>query len=400
MFLAFEIATIAASIIIFLLTVILFVEVMGCYLPVRRLPEGDHQPGPIAVIIPAHNEASSIEQTLKSVLAQSRSMDRVIVVADNCTDETAQVAEKAGADCLVRIDTENRGKGYALQFALDHLKGDPPETVVFVDADCTLNKGALLALATTAERKLRPVQALYLMKAPLGANARLRVGEFAWAFLNNVRMTGLDRLFGVSRITGAGIALPWKTASTLNVGSGEIVEDLAMTLSLTAQKQPPYLLRDAIVTSEFPTNEDALTKQRARWEHGSQRLAVRQAFPCFFKGVFTGNIGLSAIALDLLVPPIINLFGLILAAFFVSIVAWFMGASIAFGFALGAMLLFGVSVIAGWLKVGRESLPVSSLMGLLPFFLAKTRIYGDEGRASAKQWTATRSGETDRNAGD
>ncbi len=397
MFLAFEIAILIASIITFVLALILFVEVIGAFLPMRKKVVDDFKPGPIAVVIPAHNEATSIEATLHSVLGQLRSIDRVIVIADNCTDETAEIAETAGAQCLVRNDRKRLGKGYALQFALEHLKNQPSQSVVFVDADCVLSEGALLSLAATAEREDRPVQALYLMQAPPEASARLRIGEFAWAFLNHVRMSGLDRIFGVSRITGAGIALPWRIASTLNVGSGEIVEDLSMTLTLTEQRKAPRLLHDAIVTSEFPTSEDALTKQRARWEHGSQRLAMRRSIPCFGHGILTGNLRLIAIAFDLMIPPTINFLGLLLAVFTLSVMTMMAGAPAAFGFATASMVLFAISIVAGWFKIGKDVLPLSSLVGLLPFLVAKTRIYGGEGRRSSKQWTATRSGETDKN---
>ena len=396
----FEIAVALASIAVFLLSVFLFLEIVGAYLPQRKKQADDGTPGPIAVVIPAHNEAASIGATLSSVLAQARNVDRVIVVADNCSDDTAEIALRAGAQSWVRVDDLHRGKGYALQFALDRLKDAPPETVVFVDADCTLSDGSLMKLAATAEREERPIQALYLMKAPPEATARLRVAEFAWAFLNHARMSGLDRLFGVSRITGAGVALPWSTAATLNVGSGEIVEDLALTLTLTDRKKAPLLQVDALVTSEFPTAEDALAKQRARWEHGSQRLAARRALPSFSKGVTSGDIRLVAIAGDIMIPPIVNLFAAILVMFAISLIAWFMGAAAPLPFVAGALILFAASVVAGWFKVGRAALPFSSLRGLVPFLAAKSQVYGAEGRASAKQWTPTRSGEIDGNAGE
>ncbi|MEM9617596.1 MAG: glycosyltransferase family 2 protein [Pseudomonadota bacterium] len=396
----FEIAVLIASIAIFALAGFLFLEIIGAMALRRRRVADDREPGPIAVVIPAHNEAASIKTTLSSVLSQARETDRVIVVADNCHDNTAELAAQSGAECWERVDEHHRGKGYALQFALDGLKDAPPQTVVFIDADCTLADGALSKLAAASENEDRPVQALYLMQPPGEASPRLRVAAFAWAFLNHARMRGLDRLFGVSRITGAGIALPWRIASSLNVGSGEIVEDLALTLTLTEQKTPPLLLLDALVTSEFPMADDALAKQRARWEHGSQNLAARRAAPCFVKGVLSGNLRLSVIAMDLMIPPIVNLFGLILTVFVLSIAAFFTGAVAPFGFSLGALVLLSVSVVAGWFVVGRQVAPLSSLTGLLPFLAAKGRIYGAEGRTSAKQWTPTRSGGVDGNTGE
>ena len=213
-------------------------------------------------------------------------------------------------------------------------------------------------------------------------------------------MSGLDRLFGVSRITGAGIALPWNIASALDVASGEIVEDLALTLTLTEQKTAPLLLADALVTSEFPNEDAALAKQRARWEHGSQNIAFRRALPCLLKGISKGDARLFAISLDMMIPPLVNFLILIMAVFAASLMAWFLGARAPLGFAAGAGFWFGAAVVLGWISVGRESLPLSSLRGLAPFIAAKGKIYGAEGRASAKRWTPTRSGGGDGDAGE
>ncbi|MHA7873219.1 MAG: glycosyltransferase family 2 protein, partial [Hyphococcus sp.] len=311
----FNISLLIVSAGVFLLAAFLFLEVVGAIAPLRRTHRGGQAPGPVAIVIPAHNEAASIGATLAAVLAQHREGDRVIVVADNCTDDTAARAAAAGAECWERNDPSRRGKGYALQFALDRLKDDPPETVVFIDADCIASADGLLRLAGAAQETKRPVQALHLMQAPAGAGPRLKVAAFAWLFLNHVRMRGLDRLFSVSRITGAGIALPWPIAGALDMASGEIVEDLALTLALTRQKNPPLFFPETLVTSEFPTAEEALAKQRARWEHGSQRLALKTAAPNFFLGLREGDARLSAIAADMMIPPVANLLMLILAVF-------------------------------------------------------------------------------------
>jgi cellulose synthase/poly-beta-1,6-N-acetylglucosamine synthase-like glycosyltransferase len=396
----FEIAVLIPSVAVLLLASFLGAEVIGAFLPQRKRDGADGEPGPIAIVIPAHNEAASICGTLSSIQSQARPGDRVIVVADNCTDKTASVATSAGAQCWERTDPGHRGKGYALQFALDRLKKTPPETVIFVDADCTLADGGLIKLSSIAEREGRPVQALYLMKAPEGAGPRLRVSEFAWVFLNHVRMRGLDRLFGVSRFTGAGMALPWRLAERLDVGSGEIVEDLALTLDLTERRAAPILLLDVVVESEFPTTEEALAKQRARWEHGSQQLAARRALPSLVKAIASGNIKFFAIAFDLLIPPIMNLVGLIALVVAAGLVVAIAGALTPLIVSLTAMLIVSVSIAAAWVKFGKEALPLSSLSGLAPFLAAKRNIYNAEGRTSAKSWTPTRNGDADSNAGD
>src|SRR5205085_6347229 len=81
----------------------------------------------VAVLMPAHNEAAGIAASLATVTPQLVAGDRLLVVADNCVDDTAAVAAAAGAEVVQRRDTTRRGKGYALGFGLRHLAPDPPE---------------------------------------------------------------------------------------------------------------------------------------------------------------------------------------------------------------------------------------------------------------------------------
>src|SRR5215469_5483732 len=101
----------------------------------------------VAVVIPAHDEGAIIADTLRAIRPQIRSADRLIVVADNCLDDTAALAVAEGADVLTRNDPLHRGKGYALDFAIGHLVTDPPEVVLFIDADCRTDAHSIDLLA-------------------------------------------------------------------------------------------------------------------------------------------------------------------------------------------------------------------------------------------------------------
>src|SRR6266542_4065665 len=104
----------------------------------RRLPTrlADKPTVRFAVVVPAHNEEEGIAATIKSLLALDYPHNQfvVTVVADNCSDETAARAEKAGARVLVRHDVERRGKGYALAYAFERL-APQVDAIVVVDAD-------------------------------------------------------------------------------------------------------------------------------------------------------------------------------------------------------------------------------------------------------------------------
>ena len=140
-------------------TSVLLVEIVAAILTKRNF---DHfasniaRPS-IAVVVPAHNESAGLLPTLNDITAQLRRDDRLLVVADNCSDDTADVAEAAGAEVIKRNDLKNVGKGYALDFGFRYLKGNVPRIVIVVDADCRLEEGAINQLALTCNLTGKPV---------------------------------------------------------------------------------------------------------------------------------------------------------------------------------------------------------------------------------------------------
>jgi cellulose synthase/poly-beta-1,6-N-acetylglucosamine synthase-like glycosyltransferase len=79
-----------------------------------------------AVLVPAHNEATDIGNTIQALLLELTPQDRLIVIADNCIDETAKIARNLGATVLERQDLQHRGKGYALDYGLQSLASSMP----------------------------------------------------------------------------------------------------------------------------------------------------------------------------------------------------------------------------------------------------------------------------------
>jgi cellulose synthase/poly-beta-1,6-N-acetylglucosamine synthase-like glycosyltransferase len=257
--------------------------------------------------------------------------------------------------------------------------------------------GALQRVASVVVKEDRPAQALYLMKAPTGANPRLKVAEFAWAFMNSVRMRGLQRLFNVTRFTGAGFVAPWRQLENVQMGSAEIVEDLAITMQLIRQGAAPMLVADAVIESEFPGEDAALTRQSARWSIGSMRYGARASVGALIEGVKLERPQQIGAAIDLMIPPLTVFVSALLVIAGVCAAGWIaFGVSNPFALALAALVIAGGAIIAAWLKFGREILLASELCGLVQFLFSKVAVFGAKGRESAKSWTPTRSGsETD-----
>src|SRR6188768_103080 len=121
----------------------------------NKLPPRSSQTLRFDLIVPAHNEASIIQRTVKSLRAVEWPADRfrVLVVADNCTDATASIAREAGAEVLERHDTTHRGKGYALDYAFTSSRAKKfADAVVVVDADAEVSSNLLQAFASRLEQ--------------------------------------------------------------------------------------------------------------------------------------------------------------------------------------------------------------------------------------------------------
>src|SRR5258705_8901100 len=145
----------------------------------------------VAVVVPAHNESSGIVPAIEDIRPQLSDNDRLIVVADNCTDDTAAVAGKAGAEVIIRNDLQRIGKGYALGWGISHISDNPPDFVVFVDADCRIQSDAIELLSKACDSLQRPVQACFLMHSPENSPINHSLAKFAFLLRNWVRPLGL-----------------------------------------------------------------------------------------------------------------------------------------------------------------------------------------------------------------
>jgi cellulose synthase/poly-beta-1,6-N-acetylglucosamine synthase-like glycosyltransferase len=344
----------------------------------------------LAVLVPAHNEAGGIGPTLATITPQLRPGDRLVVVADNCTDTTAAEARQAGATVIERQDSIQRGKGYALDFGLRHLATTPPAVVVFVDADCTLHPGSLDALARQADRTSRPVQAIYLMEKPPSPGLKDGVSAFAFKVKNWVRPQGLHRLGQPCLLTGTGIAMPWAAATAVSVASGHIVEDMKLGLDLALAGYAPRFCPNAWVTSRLPSGEQAAATQRTRWEHGHLQIFTEYVPQLLSQGIRQGRLDLLALALELSVLPITLQVMATVAIALLSLLVAVVGLGwLPTYLALGALACLVVGLVVAWVGYGRSDLSLRDLLGIPAYMLSKVSIFSKFLTKPEKDWVRT-----------
>jgi len=343
------------------------------------------------VLVPAHNESAGIIPTLTDARSQLRVTDRLLVVADNCSDDTAQVARAEGADVFERRDPERRGKGYALSAGVAYLSLDPPDIVVIVDADCRISPNAISRLAANCARSRRPVQANYIMRAPAETALSYDVAKFAWRVKNFVRPLGLLALGLPCQLTGSGMAFPWRTISTASLASGNIVEDMALGVELAMRGKPPLYCPDAEVTSAFPTSKKAVVTQRRRWEHGHFQIIFGSSGRLILNGLLNGSLDQIALGLDLAIPPLSALvFMTSTVLVFCLIMLWVGFAALPFYVCVADLAILSLAVIMAWVDHGQDVLPIGALPRLAPYLMSQLRIYRLILRTKgAAQWTPT-----------
>jgi len=335
------------------------IEVLAARDPTRgpsRIAPAADVTGTVAVVVPAHDEGSGILPTLADLGPQLGAGDRLLVVADNCSDDTAAVAAAAGAEVIRRDDAARVGKGYALAFAIDHLAPRPPGFVMFVDADCRVASGAVAGLRAACRATGRPVQAAYLMKAPSHAAVDHRLAEFAWIVKNWVRPLGLHRLGLPVQLMGAGMMFAWGDIRAVPLSSGHLVEDLKLGLDLAAIGKPPCFLPGVSVSSEFPATASGAETQRQRWVHGHLAMIGRSFPQLAWRALADWNPGLLAMALDLAVPPLSLLAVVTAGTLAAGVLGAALGASlVAPVLAATDLVLLTVALLIAWRKFGRPA---------------------------------------------
>lgn len=348
----------------------------------------------LAVLMPAHNEAAGIAPAIQSVLAQLQSGDRLLVVADNCSDDTAAVAAAAGAEVIQRQDMQRRGKGYALDFGVRHLGVDPPRIVVIVDADCLLAKDALAHLASTCHQSGRPVQALYLMNTPPGAGLKARLAEFAWVVRNLVRPLGYWHRGLPCQLMGTGMAFPWALIEKAPLATGHITEDLQLGLMMAGTGTPPLFCPSAQVSSSFPADATALAAQRTRWEHGHVGVIASLGPRLMLQALGRRDGQLLAMVLDLCVPPLASLALLLVAGLAAAATLLVLGGPV-MPLMLAALgtLAFALGVLHAWRLYGRHIVSMVELLSVPLYVLNKLPIYARLLYSRQAEWVRTKRGD-------
>lgn len=361
-------------------TLVLAIELAAAQWPLRRLPAPRENPR-VAIVIPAHDEAAGIAAAIAAARAAAPPGARLLVIADNCDDDTAARARAAGAETIERDDPGRRGKGFALACVRDLLAADPPDIVIVVDADCTVADDGIARLAAAAHASGRPVQSAYLMRSVPERGALVALSGFAFLVRNLVRQRGLARLGAPALLTGSGMAFPWAAFAAAPLATDDLAEDLAIGVALSRRGDLPAFLPHVATWSD-PARRDATRTQRTRWEQGFLRTAIAAAPPL----IATGRWPLLWLGLHLLVPPLALLViidGAVLALLVL------LASPAPFALLAGLLGATGALLLLCWWRFGRNQLSAGRLLLMPLYVLWKLPLYVAAALRPERRWIRT-----------
>lgn len=340
-------------------------------------PEAGYQ---VAIIVPAHNEGRALLRTLHS-LRQACAGDasaRLVVIADNCSDDTATQARAVGVEVLERQDPHRRGKGYALEWAFEQVKAD---WYIVVDADTDVEPGFLAAMRRAMQPGCDALQCRYLVRDALQTR-RGTLADIAWAAWNVLRPRGRAGWGLSAGILGNGFALSRATLDRLPYTARSIVEDVEYHILLVRAGMRVRWVDGTTVRGDMPVASGAAATQRARWEGGRLRLAIDQVPGLLRDVLLRGRIRLLDPLCDLLLLALAMHVALVAVAAVLG--AWV--SPMVLVAALASLLVVAVHVVVGLALIRAGRAHWSALLAVPGYIVWKllltARIVRSAGRST------------------
>jgi 1,2-diacylglycerol 3-beta-glucosyltransferase len=255
-----------------------------------------------AIVVPAHDEEALIAKTVESCRKSAYPLDmfKIFVVADNCSDNTKEKAQSAGATVLIRFDEMRKGKGFALEWAFEQLAPEAFDTYVILDADCVLDPRALAVFNDHLADGAEVLQASYGV-----ANSDASATSHILAIGNQIE----SRLFYFPKsklglptfLRGTGMVFTKSVLQRVPWRASSIVEDSEYSIALIRNGIPIVSLWETLVWTIFPVNLEQLAIQRKRWAEGNLSLGKKMGVRLIFEGIRKRDLALTDAGWSLLV---------------------------------------------------------------------------------------------------
>jgi cellulose synthase/poly-beta-1,6-N-acetylglucosamine synthase-like glycosyltransferase len=374
---------------------LLLLTVAACLSRKRQLKPPLSAAHRILFLIPAHNEAILLPSTLTNLrqLDYPAELYEVHVVADNCSDNTAELARAGGAFVHERFNDTLKGKGCALHWLLRRLWAAETthDAVVVLDADSIVSRNFLRVMDAHLTAGARAVQAHYAVRDS-GSSPVVALRYIAMAMVNYLRPLGRMLLGGSAGLKGNGMLFRAELTHQ-HQWTAHLTEDVELHMSLIAAGEQVLFSPDAVVWAEMPSTLAGSTTQNERWERG--RLEMLRRYLPRLLGDATRALGRGQwrraylnfdAAMELLIPPFTVLvgFSLLLSAAAILLFAlslWLASSALSWATAnilLALFLVVGQTIYlgVGLYLAGTPKDTYKALLHAPAFMLWKLVLYG------------------------
>jgi len=336
----------------------------------ERAPATARGTNRFAIIVPAHDEELLIAKTLENLLQTRYPGDRrhIYVIADNCSDRTALISSSYPCSVLIRTDAARKGKGFALEWALEQINLDQFDAVLILDADTTVDPIILSELDAMLMAGEKAIQCYITLP---------NRNESWFTQLIYVSRTINDKLYhhakfkaGLSSyLMGTGMCFKAGLLKEKKWTAFTIGEDWEYFGQLIEQGVTIGFASKAVVFQQESRSLRQATTQRLRWSKGRSYVVKNLGLRLLFKGIAQKNCVMADASLALLFPNWSLQINLILASLALSV---FLPASVfktaAMGIGLGMLAAQGIIFLVGVYLAG-ASWQVFKAVLAAPLFL-------------------------------
>ena len=259
------------------------------FLPVKdKNPKLTDKMHSFALIISAHNE----EAVIANMVASLRELDYpsdlydIFVIADNCSDRTADAAREAGAIVYERFNELRRGKGHALEWMFEKLfrMEKQYDYISVFDADNLVDPGYLKAMNDKAQRGFNVVQGFLDSKNPYDSWITAAYSFCFWS-INRTFQLSRYKLGLCCELSGTGFIISLETLKKHGWGATCLTEDMEFTMKMSLNDEKVAFAYDAVVFDEKPLTLAQSWRQRKRWMQGHCDVASRYFTKLIRKGI-------------------------------------------------------------------------------------------------------------------
>lgn len=237
-------------------------------------PAGENNTS-FAVFIPAHNEENVISKSVSSLVSAKYPWSKyvVYVIADNCTDKTAERARAEGAVVLERENLEQKGKQHALKWAFDKVDLNKFDAVLILDADNLIDPNLFSVLDYYINRGHKVVQAYVETQNPSENWITINNAYMFWYIL---RLQMIKSRLGMSAwLAGTGVCICTEILKKVPWELHTLTDDVEYTCKLLLEGEKVYLADGAVIYDQKPNKLKDSLKQRTRWIRGQTQVCYK-----------------------------------------------------------------------------------------------------------------------------